>query len=261
MRKHKALRYKDEVPERKYYNLAPIVVLIIIIGLMQLLLTVSHVPRYIFPTPYATFAMLFGEFGSIWPDISVTLQEIFIGYIVAVPAGILLAILMTQFRIINSAFTPYTIFLATMPMIALVPLLMIWMGFGMNVKVLTVALQTFPVVMMNAATGFNNVDPIKLELMKSLGASRIQTLKHLIIPSAAKFLFTGMKLGSIFSTIAAISCEFTGSTQGLGYQIFTSISFMRTEMAFGCIICIAVIGILFYNLINLIEHKVTLWVD
>ena len=115
--------------------------------------------------------------------------------------------------------------------------------------------------MMNAAAGFNNVDPIKIELMKSLGASRIQTLRHLIIPSAGKFIFTGMKLGSIFATIGAIACEFTGSTQGLGYQIFTSISYMKTEMAFGCIICIAIIGILFYNLISAIEHKATLWVD
>ena len=143
MRKQQVRKYKDEVSEKKYYNLAPIVVLIIIIGVLQLLLTALKVPRYIFPTPFATFGMLLGEFGSVWPDILITLQEILIGYVIAVPAGIILAILMTQFKLVNSAFTPYTIFLATMPMIALVPLLMIWMGFGMNVKILTVALQSF----------------------------------------------------------------------------------------------------------------------
>lgn len=258
--KKKAL-YKDEIPEKKYYNFAPFIVLVLIIALLQILLPAFSVPRYIFPTPYATLEKLVTEFGSLWPDIAITLQEIIFGYIIAVPCGMILAILMTQFKIVNRALTPYTIFIATIPMIALVPLLMIWLGFGMNVKVITVALQTFPVIMLNSATGFNNVEETQRELMKSLGASRIQTLHQLIIPSSAKYIFTGLKLGTIFSTIAAICCEFTGSTQGLGFRIFTSISYVRTELAFAGIICIGIIGIIFYNLINFIEQKVTQWVD
>jgi len=261
MRIQKAPVYKDVIPEKKYYNFAPLAVLILLLVLLQVFLTAFSVPRYIFPTPLATFEKLITDFGTIWPEMAVTLQEIIIGYIIAVPVGILLAILMTQFRIINSAFTPLTIFLATMPMIALVPLLMIWLGVGMEVKIITVALQSFPVIMMNSATGFNNVDSVKLELMKSLGASRIQTLRHVIIPSSAKYIFTGLKLGSIFTTIAAISCEFTGSTQGLGFMIFTSISYVQTELAFAGIICVALIGIILYNLISLAEQKLTQWVD
>lgn len=261
MPKRKAPLYKDEIPERKILNIAPIVALLVIMVLLQVLLQVFNVPRYVFPTPLATFQTLFSEFGNIWPDICVTLKEILLGYAIAVPVGILLAILMTQFKIINSALTPYTIFLATMPMIALVPLLMIWLGFGINVKIITVALQSFPVVMLNAITGFIKVDPVKRELMKSLGGTRIQTLRHLIIPSSSKDIFTGLKLGSIFATIAAISSEFTGGTQGLGYQIFTSISFLRTELAFGGIVCISIIGILFYNLITFMERKMIRWAE
>jgi NitT/TauT family transport system permease protein len=148
-----------------------------------------------------------------------------------------------------------------MPMIALVPLLMIWLGYGINVKIITVALQAFPVIMLNAITGFLNVDSVKHELMKSLGATRIQTLCHLIIPSSGRFIFTGLKLGSIFATIAAISSEFTGGAEGLGFKIFTSISFLRTELAFGGIVCIAIIGISFYSFISLMERKLIQWAE
>ena len=112
---------------------------------------------------------------------------------------------MTNFKLLSDALSPYIIFLVTTPIITLVPLLQLALGYGMNVRVITVVIQSFAVVNMNACTGFLNVPVIRHELMQSLGANRLQAYRYVIFPSAATDIFTGISLAGIFSTTACIS--------------------------------------------------------
>lgn len=258
MKESKAVNVKRRDVEKPHYleQASPFIFCIVLIVGLQLFLTLKGIPEFVFPKPTSIGKALAGSWQELGANMLITLEEILAGYVLAVVIGIFVAILITQFPLVNSALTPYTVFLATMPMIALIPLLMIWLGFGMNVRIIVVTLQAFPVVMMNAATGFNNVDPLKLELMKSLGAGRLQTLRMVIIPDAMPHIFTGLRLAGIFSTTAAICSEFSGGTEGLGVQVITATSYCKMDIAFAGILLVAVIGVSLYQLIKLLERKI-----
>jgi len=143
---------------------------------LELAIKVFDIQSWVLPTPTNTFITFITNFTSeILPHALITLRGIITGFLIAVPLGITLAFFLSQFTILDKAFSPYVIFLSTTPLITLVPLLMIWLGFGIEVKIIAVTIQTFPIIMMNSVTGFNNVDTLKLELMTSLGAHRLQT--------------------------------------------------------------------------------------
>ncbi|MFP3393057.1 ABC transporter permease [Brevibacillus sp. SIMBA_040] len=239
--------------------LAPVIMFFILFGTWQFAAVGFDIPRWILPNPVSIIETMFVSFGEFAPHIGISIVTIVCGFLVAVPIGILLAALITNFKMIDTTLSPFVIFLVITPLITLVPLLMIWFGFGIEVKMLAVVIQSFPIVMMNSATGFNNVENIRLELMKSLCASRWQTFTMAILPSALPNVFTGIKLASIFATIAAVTSELIGGNIGIGSQIIKYSQYMQTEKAFACIFFTAIIGTTFYGLINLVERKIVRW--
>jgi NitT/TauT family transport system permease protein len=239
--------------------LAPIVMFFILFGTWQLATSGFDIPRWILPNPISIIQTMFVSFSEFAPHIWISIVTIVCGFAIAVPIGILLAALITNFKILDTTLSPFVILLVTTPLITLVPLLMIWFGFGIEVKMLAVVIQSFPIVMMNAATGFNNVENIRIELMKSLSASRLQTFTMAILPSALPNVFTGIKLASIFATIATVTSELIGGNIGIGSQIIKYSQYMQTEKAFACIFFTAIIGTIFYGLINLVEKKIVRW--
>lgn len=244
----------------KYDFLAPVILFFILYGLLELIVGLFAIPRWILPTPTKIFGTFFSSFeNAILPNLTMTLQEILIGFVIGVPTGVIVAAFMTQFKILDKAFSPYVILLVTTPLLTLVPLLMLWLGVGMEVRVIAVIIQTFPIVMMNSATGFNNVDELKLELMKALGANRRQTFFRVVLPASLRHVFTGIKLGGIFATTTAISTEFVGGNVGLGSKIVTATSFIQTEVAFACILAVALIGVLLYAAISYVEKRIITW--
>lgn len=250
-----------EKPHSKVVSfIAPVIALIIIIAVWEAVISAFQIPSWMIPTPTAIGQAFVSSFGTeLWPNFLVTLQEILSGYIIVIPVGIVLAILMTQFPVVNSALSPYVILCVTTPLVTLVPLLIVLIGYGFQVKLIAVILQSFSIIMMNAATGFNNVDPLKIELMQTLGAKRTERLRYVIIPSAMSNIFTGIRLGGIFATIAAISAEFSGGSEGLGFVIMKSTTLIKMDVAFAAILMIALIGIVLYLLVSFVEKKVVKW--
>ena len=239
--------------------LAPIVMFFIIFGLWEVLIIAFDVPRWILPGPISIFTTMVTGFGEILPHLLISLETIFIGFAFAVPIGVLLAALITNFKTLAVALDPYIIFLVVTPLITLVPLLMYFLGFGIEVRILAVVIQSFAIVNMNAATGFNNVETLRLELMQSLRANRVQTFSRTVLPSALPDVFTGMKLCGIFATTACISVEYVCGNKGLGSQIIRYTQFINTEKAFACIFFVAIIGVTLYTLISLLEKLVIRW--
>ncbi len=251
-----ASKFKDIEKPKRWQNMAPFAFAVILIAGLQVFLVARKVPTFVFPKPTEIAQAFASNWEQLGAQALITLGEVVFGYLIAALVGVGIAILITQFPIVNAALTPYTVFLATMPMIALIPLLMIWLGFGMPTRVLVVVLQSFPVIMMNAAPGVTNVDALKLELMKSLGANRRQTLTTVIIPDALPHIFTGLRLAGIFATTAAICCEFSGGTTGLGVQIIKATSFSKMGLAFAGILVVAAIGVSLYCMIRAIEKRI-----
>ncbi len=238
---------------------APVIVFFLLFGLWELAVRTFDIPRQVLPTPSSIAAALAGNFELLWPHLLITLKTILTGVIIGVPVGIVLAAVLSQFKMLEKAFSPYVIFLVTTPTITIVPLLTLWLGFGAEVRMLVVVIQAIPIVMLNSITGFNSVDPEPVELMKSLGAGRFATFRKVIFPAALPQVFTGIKLGAIFGTIAAIGSEFAGAKEGMGNRIVSFLALVQTELAFAGIIVVILIGVLLSYLIDLIGSRFLKW--
>lgn len=241
--------------------IAPLVLLVIIVGGLEIFVKASGISRTILPAPSAIFLKLAENFiRDIWPQLLFTLQVILTGYIIAIPVGMFIAALCSQFRIVIKAISPLIILLVVTPMITMVPLFMLWMGFNPILRIIVVILQATPIITLNTLTGFSTVETSKLELMRSMGANRIQTFFKLIFPNALPQVFTGLKLGCIFSTIVAMSADLAAGKMGLGYRIQQYSSLIMTEMAYGTIIIVALVGIILFQIVASIEKKIIVWV-
>lgn len=239
--------------------LAPLAVLVIIVAALEILLPAFNVSRYVLPTPHAIVAATARSFKEILPHFLFTLKVIVVGFSVSIPLGILLAALFSQFDLLVKAMSPVIIWLVITPMITLIPLLMLWLGQDPNLRILVVIIQATPIITLNTLNGFTNVEAEKLELARSVGATKLQTFVSIIFMNAMPQVFTGIKLGCIFSTIGAVSADFVAKSIGLGDRIIQFTKYNNTEQSYGCIILIALIGITLYTIVQLIERRVILW--
>lgn len=238
---------------------APIASFLLIFAIWEAACRVNQIPAWFLPAPSAIFHSMVVDFRDYWPHLLVTLQCVLVGFLIAIPVGLLIATLITSFPLLNAAMSPYITFLVTTPLIALIPLLMLAMGYGMNMRITTVVIQSFAVINMNACTGFNNVPAIRRELMQSMGASRLQTYCKMILPSAATDIITGLRLAAIFATTTCISVEYNAGNTGLGSQIIKYSQYLQTTQSFACIFYVTVIGLIMYGLIALIQKKIVNW--
>lgn len=239
--------------------ITPMVTFLLLFGIWEAAVTILEVPKWLLPKPSGIFTSMVVNFPEMWPHIWMTLRTVFTGFLLAVPVGIFIAALITNFPLVSAAMSPYITFLVITPLITLVPLLMLFMGYGISMRITAVVIQSFAIVNMNSCTGFLNVPVIRRELMQSLGASRWQTFRKVTLPTAAPDVFTGIRLSSIFATTACISAEYVGGNMGLGSQIIKYSQFIKTTESFACIFYVTIIGLLLYGLISIVQSKVIHW--
>jgi len=250
---------KTEQVKNFLFNCSPFLLFFLLFGGMEWAIAAFKVPSWLIAPPSAAFAALIKDFPVIWGNLKITLLEIVLGYVIGVSVGILLALIFSSNRFLDKAISPYVVFLIVTPQMIMVPLLMLWMGFGIRVKVIAVALSAFPINMMSTMTGIRNVSLERYELMKSLRASKLQTFFRVLIPSALPNVFTGMRLGTIFATTSAIGAELISGNTGIGPQISYNTEFIRMDVAFANVYVMVLVAVLFYCLIALIEHLVIRW--
>jgi ABC-type nitrate/sulfonate/bicarbonate transport system permease component len=242
------------------HTLSPIFLFIALFLLLEIVIRTTGISRTVLPTPTGILTETIKNFGSdLWPHFIFTLKVVVIGFIVATILGMSLAAIFSQYDLLVKAVSPFIILLVVMPMITIVPLFMLWLGFDPNIRILVVILQASPIIMLNTLSGFTSVETEKLELMRSMGASKLQTFFKVILPNAMPQVFTGIKLGCIFSTIGAISADFVGGSIGLGFRILQYSGLVMTEMTYGTILIVALIGITLYQLVSFTESKVIVW--
>lgn len=239
------------------YVVAPVILIFILLGLWQLHCVIKHIPEWKLPKPSSVFAAFFQNMSENLPFLGGTCFNIIVGYFLAVVIGIVLALILTNSRILSMALTPIIIVFCCVPMVTLVPLLLVTMGTGPLPKILTIVIQCFPIVNMNACVGFANVDPTRIELMKSMKASKFQLYKYCMFRDAMPNILNGIKLSSVLAMIAGVAAELCGGNGGLGNQIKTLLGLSKTAEAFACLIYVIIFGMLLYGLISLIEKHFT----
>lgn len=233
----------------------PVALIVILVLFWQYACAANDVPVWLLAKPTDIGRALVKSFDKVLPNIWVTYSNILIGFALAVVIGLGLAVLISSSRVLGAALTPLIVAMCCIPMVTLVPMLMLIFGLGNNVKIITIVIQAFPLVNMNAVVAFMNTDPTRLELMQSLKASRFQQFRYCIFQDSLPGIFTGVKLASIMSMIAEVAAEMTGGNTGLGNRISYFIQFSKTGEALSCVIYIAVFGALLYGGISLLERK------
>jgi NitT/TauT family transport system permease protein len=231
----------------------------LVIGGIEFAVRAFQVPAFIFPAPSAIFNALLQNLDVLLPHILVTLQSLFIGYAIGASIGILLAGVITQVPLVEKIITPYVILLVTTPMIALVPLLVLRMGFGLEPRVVAVALAVGPMVMINSATGFRRTDLAKIALARSYGANTLQIFTQIRFPMALPMIIVGLMVGGIFGLLTSVGAEMVGGGQGLGTRLVYYSSLARMEAFFATILIVALIGILMYVLFYSIGKRWASW--
>lgn len=227
---------------------AILLVAVLIVGGGELLLRLYAVPTYIMPTPSQIVGALIKDFPAIAPHVGHTLVELLTGFAIGATIGFVLAAIITQFPFAEKIIAPYVLLLVTTPMLALVPLLILKLGFGYAPRIIAVALASGPMVMINSATGFRRVDLAKIALARSFGASTLQIFLKIRIPMAMPMVIVGLMVGSIFGLLTAVGAEMVGGSFGLGNRLTYYSSLIQMPQFFACILILAMIGISIYVL-------------
>ena len=239
--------------------LAPVLVLVVLFGLWQYLCVANNIPKWLLPSPLNIFKCMIDTFPAFFHHFTISLKTVLIGFAFAVPVGILIATLITSSKVVSAALSPYITVLVITPLIVLLPILMLFLGYGIKVRIIGVVIQAFAIVNMTTCTGMLNVPEIRHELMQTVGANKFQALRHVIYPTAALDIFTGVRLSAIFSTTACVSAEYVGGNEGLGALIIKYSQLLKTTESFACIFYVMIIGLIMYGLVSFLQNKVIYW--
>lgn len=239
--------------------LAIILIAVIIVGGAELYLRIAKVPLYVMPPPSLIIQALFVDFEFIGPHLVHTLIELFAGYSIGATIGLLLAAVITQFPFVEKIIAPYILMLVTTPMLALVPLLILYFGFGYEPRIIAVALASGPMVMINSATGFRRVDMAKIALARSFGATTMQIFMKIRVPMAMPMIIVGLMIGAIFGLLTAVGAEMVGGGFGLGNRLTTFSATLQMPQFFAVILVLSMMGILIYVAFFLIGKKWASW--
>ena len=238
---------------------APLLILVGLVGLWELWVRVWDVPKWQLPAPSAIGRELVDSRGLLWDHSLVTMKEVTLGFLAALGAGILLATGIAYSRILERSVYPIVIASQTIPIIAIAPLLLIWVGYGITPKIIVVALISFFPIAVNTVDGLKSVDPDMVNMMRTLGASRWQIFAKLQVPTSLPYMFSGIKIGIAVSVIGAVIGEWVGASAGLGYLMTYSQPLFLTARVFAAIVVLSVMGIGLFLLASLVERLMLPW--
>ncbi len=236
-----------------------VAVAIVIIGGWEFLVRFLQVPEYVFPTPSAIFTALVTSFPNNFPHFLITLSELVSGYVVGASIGLFLAAVLIQVPYLEKIIVPYILLLITTPTLALIPLLMLKLGFNIWPRIIAVSLASGPMVMINAVTGFRRTDLAKIALAKSYGATTFQIFKKIRFPLALPMIIVGLLVGGIFGLITAVGSDMFGGKMGLGNKLAYYSSLARMAHFFAIIIMVSAIGISIWIIFANIGKKWASW--
>jgi NitT/TauT family transport system permease protein len=217
------------------------------------------IPTFILPTPTEAVAALIENWSGIWPNALHTLFTTLIGFGAAVAVGIILGIAVGTSALMYDAVNPLLIGFNAIPKVALVPILVLWFGIGTVPAVITAFLTAFFPIVVNVATGIATVEPELSDVLRSLGASRLDIVRKVGIPRSLPYLFASLKIAVALAFVGAVVSESIASNVGIGYLMLTASATFRVPLVFGGLLVIAAMGIIMYMAASVLERRWASW--
>lgn len=228
-------------------------------AIWEILVRGFHVPVYILPSPSRTLVTLVNNPAVYLTASAITLGESLAGLFIGVAAGVLLAVLLVLLPGLEGGVMTLAILMKSTPLVAIAPLLTIWLGFGVVPKIVITALMTFFPVLVNVLSGLQRVDPALTDLFHSWDASRWEVFRHLRLPTALPFVFAALKISAPLALIGAVVAEWTGASGGLGRTMWLAYTNLNLPYLFAAIFILAGAGMLIFRLLAWLETRAVFW--
>ncbi|HEX4552387.1 MAG TPA: ABC transporter permease [Xanthobacteraceae bacterium] len=238
-----------------------LLLIVVFLAAWEAIVRVFAVPAFILPAPTSIFMALYrGLASSLYLDhVWITLTETLLGFALGTILAFALGIAVALSRRTEYFLYPFIVMFQAMPKVALAPLIIIWCGLGLISKVVSAALVAFFPLMVNTIVGLRSADEDRINLMRSLAATRGQIFWMLQLPNAMPYIFAGLEIAMIFALIGAIVAEFVGAQSGLG-MLMQSMNFtMDVAGQFSVLLILSVLGLVLNSLVSEVRRRVLFW--
>jgi NitT/TauT family transport system permease protein len=232
-----------------------------LIALWQVAVSFFGIREYLLPSPASVLDALLSSRIDWWGHIVVTSVAIFGAFVIAAVGGILLGTVISWSSVMSRALMPFLVFVNTLPKVAVAPLFLLWLGYGILPNMLIGALIGFFPVVINTAVGLSQIDDDMLDLGRVFNAPKWKVFAKIRIPNAYPYILSALKVTATSAVVGAIVGEFVASQSGLGYVIITSQSSMNTPLAFGALVWISIIGLVLYGAVGLMSRILAPWAE
>ena len=243
----------------KKAHLIPPALLLVMLGFWEVACRLGGLPDFILPPPTRILTVAVSQAALLLPHAAVTLLEIVAGIALALAVAIPLAVVMHTRTTVERALAPFLIASQAVPVFALAPLLVVWLGYGLASKVLMAAVIIFFPITISLLEGFKSCDRDYRILFELMGAGPLQALQRLYWPWALPYFFAGLKVGVSVATIGAVIGEWVGAQQGLGYLMIQANARLKVDLVFAAILWLTLMGVGLWSLVGVIEKRCLWW--
>lgn len=235
--------------------------ILVFVAIWHFYVSATGISSFILPSPAQTWEawkeMIVDR--KTWNHTWTTIYETIVGFAWAAFIGVGLGVLLGRMRWLETTLNPFIIATQVVPKVALVPLFIVWFGFGVTSKVIIAAVLAFFPILTNTLLGVKSVDAGHRDVMTSLNATRWMIFRRLELPSALPYILTGMEVGIVLAIIGAVVGEFLGGNAGLGYMLVAKMNAYETDMLFAVIAHLTMVGFLFYIAIGAVRRFLIPW--
>ena len=216
-------------------------------------------PSYMLPSPVSVGTAFVKDFPNLIQHAWVSVREAIYGLLLGILLAFVIATLMDRFETLEKAFLPLMVVTQTIPTIAIAPLLVLWMGFGMAPKIALVVVTTFFPIAVSLLDGYKSVDPNEIDLLRSMKADRLQIFRHVKFPAALPYFFSGLRVSASYAVVGAVISEWLGGFEGLGVYMTRVRKAYAFDKMFAVIILIIIVSLLLMGLVDLIKTLSMPW--
>ncbi|HKL79959.1 MAG TPA: ABC transporter permease [Mobilitalea sp.] len=240
-------------------KVAPVLAITIILLVWQILSATGAVPKFMLPSPTDVVKAFIGDIALLMQHAKTTLTEAFLGLSLGVLIGFVVAVLMDRFKIAFKSIYPVLVITQTIPTVAIAPLLVLWLGYGILPKITLIIITSFFPITIGLLDGFRSSDKDALNLMKAMGANRLQQFYHIKLPSSLGHFFSGLRISVSYSIIGAVVAEWLGGFTGLGVYMTRVRKSYSYDKMFAVIFFISIISLLLMMSVSMIQKAVMPW--
>ena len=233
--------------------------IIVFFVMWEVVVDLTHVPRYILPPPSAVYRQLARNLPVIWKHTRATGEEAVVGYAIAVGISVPLAMLVAFSTFLQRTFYQFALALEMVPKIAFAPVLVVWFGFGFMPKMLVVFMVCFFPILLNGIHAFRSLSPELVSFSRSTGAHPLTVFRRVRFPAALPQIFISLKGAATAAIVGAIISEWIGGDSGLGYYLQVANGDLKTDLSLAIIMVLAALGLIFFGLVTLAERKLIPW--